>query len=239
MVLKNQEVFDMKNIIFDSGPIISLTTTNLLLILEELKKKFNGTFAMTIGVKRELVDRPLETLRFKFEALQVQSLIEKGVLNVINDDAVTKKAQELLNLANSILSGHGQNIKIVQIGELETLAAAILFKADAIVVDERITRTLLENPQGLHLLMEKRLHMQLKVNEQALHQFEEATRHITVLRSIELVTIAYELGLLDKFVVNIPNARRELLESTLWGVKLNGCSVTDDEIATIVKTEKL
>jgi len=229
----------MKNMIFDSGPIISLTTTNLLLILEELKKKFNGSFAMTMGVKRELVDRPLETLRFKFEALQVQSLIEKGVLNVINEEAVVKKAQELLNLANSILSGHGQNNKIVQIGEMETLAAALLYKADAIVIDERITRTLLENPKGLHLLMEKRLHMQLKSNEQALQQFEEATRHIIVLRSIELVTIAYELGLLDKFVVGIPNARRELLESTLWGVKLNGCSVTEDEIATIVKTEKV
>jgi hypothetical protein len=229
----------MKTLIFDSGPIISLTTSNLLWTIEELKKKFNGSFAITLGVKHELVDRPLETLRFKFEALQVQSLIEKNVLSVIKDEAVTKKAQELSNLANSILSAHGQNIKIVQIGEMETLAAAILFKADAIIVDERITRTLLENPQGLQLLMEKRLHMQLKTNEKALHEFEESTRHITVLRSIELVTIAYELGLLDKFVVNIPNARRELLESTLWGVKLNGCSVTDDEIATIVKTEKV
>lgn len=229
----------MKNLIFDSGPIISLSTSNLLWLIEELKKKFNGTFVMTIGVKRELVDRPLETLRFKFEALQVQSLIDKNIISVIKDEAVIKKAQELLNLANSILSAHGQNIKIVQIGEMETLAAAILYKAEAIVVDERITRTLLENPQGLQLLMEKRLHMQLKTNEQALHQFEEATRHTTVLRSIELVTIAYELGLLDKFVVNIPNARRELLESTLWGVKLNGCSVTDDEIGTIVKIEKL
>ncbi len=228
----------MKTIIFDSGPIISLTTTNLLWILEELKKKSSGSFALTEGVKRELVDRPLETLRFKFEALQVQSLIEKEVLSIVKDDAVTKKAQELLNLANSILSAHGQNIKIVQIGEMETLAAALLYKADAIAIDERITRTLLENPRGLQTLMEKRLHMQLKLNEKALHDFEEAVRHITIIRSIELVTVAYELGLLDKFVVGIPNARRELLESTLWGVKLNGCSVTEDEINTIVKTEK-
>ena len=229
----------MKTVIFDSGPIISLSTSNLLWLLETLKKKFNGSFAMTEGVKRELVDRPLETLRFKFEALQVQSLIEKNIIAVIRDEAVVSKAQELLNLANSILSAHGQNIKIVQIGEMETLAAAILYKADAIVIDERITRTLLENPRGLQLLMEKRLHMQLKLDERALHEFEEITRHMTIIRSIELVTIAYELGLLDKFVVTIPNARRELLESILWGVKLNGCSVTEDEINTIVKTEKL
>ncbi len=227
----------MKIVILDSGPVISLATSNLLWILEEFKKKTN--LAMTTGVKRELVDRPLETRRFKFEALQVQSLIERKVLSVIDDDAVVKKAQELLNLANTILSAHGQNIKVVQIGEMETLAAAILYKADAIVVDERITRTILENPKGLHLLMEKRLHMQLKSNDNALRQFEEQTRHITVIRSIELVTMAYEMGLLDKFVVGIPNAKRELLESILWSVKLNGCSVTEDEIDTIVKTEKV
>jgi hypothetical protein len=229
----------MKNVIFDSGPIISLTTSNLLWILEELKKNLQGSFSMPLGVKRELIDRPLETRRFKFEALQVQSLIERGVINVITDSAVQQKAQQLSNLANSILSAHGQNIKIVQIGEMETLAAALLFKADAIVIDERITRTLLENPKGLQLLMEKRLHMQLKLNERALSEFEEQTRHITIIRSIELVTIAYEHGLLDKFVVKLPNARRELLESILWSVKLNGCSVTDDEIDTIVRAEKL
>ena len=228
-----------KVIIFDSGPIISLTTSNLLWLVESLKKKFNGSFSLTDGVKRELVDRPLETLRYKFEALQVQSLIERGIIDVIKEDAVQKKAHELLILANSILSGQGQNIKIVQIGEMETLAAAIMYKADAIVIDERITRTLLENSKGLQLLMEKRLHMQLKLNERALRDFEEATRHITVIRSIELVTIAYELGLLEDYVVKLPNARRELLESILWSVKLNGCSVTDDEINTIVKSERV
>ncbi len=225
----------MKTILLDAGPIISLTTNNLLWLIEKLK----ANFAITEGVKRELIDRPLGTRRFKFEALQVQSLVEKKTISVIKDDAVVKKSQELLNTANSILSAHGENIKIVQVGEMETLAAAILYKADAIIVDERITRTLLENPKGLKTLMEKRLHMQLKLNDAALHSFEEATRHITLIRSIELVTIAYEQGLLDKFVVNIPNARRELLESILWGVKLNGCSVTDDEIYQIVKSEKV
>ncbi len=229
----------MKTIIFDSGPIISLATSNLLWLLEELKKSFSGSFAITRGVKHELIDRPLETRRFKFEALQVQSLIERKILSVIEDEAVVAKARELLVLANSILSAHGQPIKIMQIGEMQTIAAALLYKADAVVVDERITRTLLENPGALQRLMEKRLHVQLKLNEKALHEFDEATRHITLIRSIELITVAYERGLLDKFVVNIPNARRELLESTLWSVKLNGCSVTEDEINAIVKSERV
>ena len=229
----------MKTIVFDSGPIISLTTSNLLWILEELKKKGNVQFVLPMGVKHELVDRPLETRRFKFEALQVQQLIEKGVLTLLQDEAVTKEARKLLDTANSILSAHGQNIKIVQVGEMEALAAANLYKAEAIVVDERITRTLLENPKGLQLLMEKRLHMQLKSNDSALHEFQELTRHVSIIRSLELVTIAYEMGILDEYVVKIPNSRRELLESILWSVKLNGCSALDDEINTIVKTQKV
>ncbi len=229
----------MKTLVFDSGPIISLTTNNLLHLLPELKKKYNGAFVIPGGVKRELVDKPLTTQRFKFEALQVQSLIENNTLTVIDDAAIQKTAQGLLELANSILSGHGQPIAIVQRGEMETIAIALVYQADALVVDERITRTLIENPEGLQHLMERRLHMKLALNREALKEFQEATRHLPVLRSIELVTIAFELGLLEKYVVNIPHAKRELLESILWGVKLNGCSVTEDEINTIVKSEKL
>ena len=61
----------MKSLIFDAGPIISLATNNLLWILEPLKNKFDGKFYLTDAVKRELVDRPLETKKFKFEAIQV------------------------------------------------------------------------------------------------------------------------------------------------------------------------
>lgn len=225
----------MKTIFLDSGPVISLATSNLLFLFEELSKK--AKFAMTTGVKHELVDRPLETRRFKFEALQVQSLIQKGTIQLIQDSEIVKKSHYLLQLANTILVAHNQNIKIVQIGEMETLAAAIIYKADAIVVDERITRTLIENPKSLQRLMETRLHMQLKLNPDALHRFEEETRHIKIIRSIELATYAFEQGLLDKFIVNIPNAKRELIESILWDIKLNGCSVTEDEINEIVKME--
>lgn len=224
-------------IVFDSGPIISLTTSDLLWVLEELKKRSKGDFLVPIGVKRELIDRPLETKRFKFEAIEVQRLLDRKVLTLVDDAQVTRKAQALATLANSVLSAHGNPIKIVQIGEMETIAAALLFKADCVAVDERITRTLIENPAGLQKLMERRLHMSLRLDERALHQFVEETRHLSVLRSVELLTVAFEKGILDKFVVNLPNARRELLESVLWAVKLNGCSVGDEEIDDIVRIE--
>ena len=70
----------MRSIVFDTGPIISLTTNNLLWLLEPLKKKYKGHFHITSDVKRELIDRPLQTKKFKFEALQVMHIIKKGIL---------------------------------------------------------------------------------------------------------------------------------------------------------------
>ena len=54
----------MKSLVFDSGPIISLATNNLLWVLEPLKNKFNGKFFITQAVKGEIVERPLETKKF-------------------------------------------------------------------------------------------------------------------------------------------------------------------------------
>ncbi len=229
----------MKVLVFDAGPIISLATSNLLFTLDELKRRFDGQFVIPGGVKRELVDKPLGTMRFKFEALQVQRLIERGVLNVTDDPEVIRLANQLQNDANKIFRAHGQSIQIVQRGEMETLAIAIRYGAEGVVVDERITRTLIEDPMKLKDLMERRLHVQISQDDGALRRFAEQVRHIVVLRSIELVTLAFERGILDKYVAQVPHARRELLESVLWSLKLNGCSVSEEEINEIVRLERV
>ena len=51
------------------------------------------------------------------------------------------------------------------------------------------------------------------------------------------MTIGYERGLLDSFITKISDARKNLLESVLWGLKLNGCAVSKDEIEQIMKIE--
>lgn len=227
----------MKTLIFDAGPIISLTTNNLLWLLPHLKERFNGDFCITNAVKRELVDRPFETKKFKFEAIQVEKQIETGVLKVMQYSEVESQAARIQALANSVYRTEVGAVPIVQRGEMESIAATALIDADAFVTDERITRMLVEYPEGLRQLLEKRLHTKVRINDDALHHFEELTRHIQIIRSVELVTIAYEIGLLDKFVVKLPNSRKELLESVLWGMKLNGCAITENEIEQILKLE--
>ncbi len=227
----------MKSLIFDAGPVISLATNNLLWILEPLKKEFNGKFYITRAVRRELVDRPLETKKFKFEAIQVEKLIENGVLEVTDNSFIGEATPRLLNTANHVFKAYNNYMRIVHFAEMSVIAAAISLKADAIVIDEKTTRFLIENPRMMIDTLKKTLHTSIIINENNLKEFKNNTRNIKTIRSIELVTIAYEHGILDSYITKIPNARRNLLESVLWGVKLNGCAVSKDEIEQIVKIE--
>ena len=54
----------MKYLIFDAGPIISLTMNGLLPILEKLKKVFDGEFILTPSVKSEVIDRPMRIKKY-------------------------------------------------------------------------------------------------------------------------------------------------------------------------------
>lgn len=225
----------MKSIVFDSGPIISLTTNNLLNTLVDLKKQFKGQFCITESVRDELVSRPLEIKRFKFEALQVEALIEKGILNVVSPPYLRKSALEVLNIANSIYEVNKTRPQLIQLGEIETLVYAVQENASAVIMDERSTRMMVESPLSLKRILEKRLHKKVEINQSALKSFKARINSIPILRSTELMSIAYEQGMLDKFLVDMPKAKQNLLDAVLWGLKLNGCSISPPEIDAILK----
>ena len=234
----------MKQIIFDAGPLISLTTNNLLWIIKELSKKYKGKFVITEAVKRELVDKPLSTKKYKFEALQFIPYITSNTINLKTNVKGLKKRTEILSkLGNSIFEAKGKTIKIVHDGELESLALYSLEGADALIMDERVTRMLIEEPKRLGKRLREKLHTNIIVKEDKLNKFKEQLGNINIIRSVELVTIAFEMGLLKRYIPNsskiyVKNLRKTLIEAILWGVKLNGCAVSQDEITEIVKIEK-
>ena len=195
-------------------------------------------FYITESVKRELVDIPLNmTKRFKFEALQVLHYIENGTLKVIDDKEIKEKSAKLLSLANSCYNAFGHNMKLIHEAEMSAVALYLKKKADAFVVDERTTRLMVENPKKLHHILSHNLHTKINENRNALRDFQKITKDVKIIRSVELVTIAYEKGLLDKYMVNT-QTKETLLESVLWGVKMNGCAVSKKEIEMIIKEEE-
>ncbi|MEK6867558.1 MAG: hypothetical protein AABX98_01930 [Nanoarchaeota archaeon] len=232
-----------KIIVFDTGPIISLTLNNLLWILEELRKGYKGEFYITPAVYDELINKPLSTRKYKLEALQVLPYITKGTLKVYNNLPIINIAKELDTVANKIFQVEGNYVQIVHRGEIEAVATAVFLKADAIAIDERTTRHLIESPERIAQHMENTMHKSVTINSENLKRVKELVGDLKVIRSVEFVTIAYEKGLLNVYTENaatriVPNIKQAVLEGALWGVKLNGCSVKEEEINDILRMEK-
>lgn len=235
----------MKGIVFDTGPVISMTLNNLLWLLDPLKKKFGGEFFICPGVYGELIKKPLTTKKFKFEALQILPYIVTDVLKLYKSQELEALTKELMHLANNSFIARGSPIKAVHLGEVQAIATALLTGSDTLVIDERTTRTLIENPHSLSEHLQRKLHTHIDIDREMLDKLSEKIGHIRVIRSFELVTIAYEMGCLDRYMLDavekvpeVSNVKRAVLEGVLWAIKLSGCSVSRDEIYEIIDVEK-
>ena len=221
----------MKTLVFDSGPVISLTMNNLLWILDPLKHRFQGDFLITPKVKEELVEKPMKTKKYKLEAIQVRQQIEKQVITEIKEKKeLTEMTERMLFYANNTFQAWGSYIKIVQEAEIQSLALAKTIGAQAVVVDERNVRMMVEDAETLGTILKKKLHTSIKTDKSNLRKFQQLTEGIRLIRSLELVMISYQLGLFDMYNTE----KKELIEALLWGVKLNGCSVSEKEIKNIL-----
>ena len=221
----------MKYLIFDAGPIISLTLNGMLPVIERLKKGFDGEFILTPAVKREVVDSPIKIKKFKLEALQVASLIDKGVFkmssDIISDQKLDKEAKKIMKTANSVLklSSNGEKIPIIQEGESTCLAFVNLVKGDCvIVIDERTTRMLSEAPQNLEKMVENKLHMPLDSTLDLL----DGWKNFKFIRSAELMYVAWKKDLILE--IGSFGKDRDLLDALLYGMKFKGCAISSVEI---------
>jgi len=222
----------MKTIIFDSSTIISLATNDLLWILKDLKKYFDGRFVIPESVKIELVDNPFNSKYYKLEAIMINNYINKGYLEVYKAIDV----ENLLDISNKICYADDKNLVILHKAEIEALALASKINADAYSVDERTMRLMIENPFRLRKLLERKLERKISINKENLKKFESMTVKIPIIRSTELALIAYEKGLF-KDLINDNVKEKDLVEALLWGLKMRGCSISDKEIEEIGRSE--
>jgi len=216
-----------KAIIFDSGALISFSMNGITDIIRDLKKIFNGKFLITIPIKGEIIDRPLKIKRFSLEALKLKQLVDEKVLEMpsslgISDDEILNRTNKILDTVNSSFEGKGKPLHILDLGEASGLAlSSILFKKkiqNVIVVDERTTRVLIENPDNLKRFLEKKLHVGVRIKNN-LNEFKK----YGVIRSAELIYVAYKKGIL-KF------RGKGVLDAMLYAVKFKGAAISGEEI---------
>lgn len=222
----------MKYLIFDAGPIISLTMNGMLPIIEKLKGVFDGEFILTPHVKNEVIDRPMKIKKFKLEAIQVKDMVERGVFKmstkIISNQKLDVEIKQILKTTNGVLrtAQTGEKIKIIHKGEASCLAFSNLCGVDNVIaIDERTTRMLTEAPQNLEKMMEQKLHTPLKSELSLLDKLKK----FKFIRSAELLFIAYKKNL-------IPIKKtRDLLDALLYGVKFKGAAISSIEIEEMKK----
>lgn len=228
----------MKNIVFDTSTIISITTNNLLHILSPLKERFGGDFTLPKAVKAEIIDKPLTSKKFKLEAIQIIAEVLKGNLRLVEEPK--EETHRTLQLANSIFIAHDNYIQIMHLGEAAVLTQAKTSGADAIAVDERTTRLMIEEPMSVARILGREMRTEIKINRNNMAAFKDYTNGMEVIRSVELGIAAYDLGLLDEYIdpksMKIASImpKRDVLDGLLWGLKLRGCSITPEEIDEIM-----
>ena len=162
-----------------------------------------------------------------------KEFLDNGSL-ILAEEELTVETNRLLRLSNSIFKIGNEELKLFQRAEVESLALVKTIRADALVVDERTLRMLIEEPYNLRDLLRKKLHRKVVIDSSNLKEFQKIIGDVSVIRSSELLVMAFELGLLDKYA---DGDKKELLDGVLWGVKLRGCSISSEEIERIIKLE--
>ncbi len=222
-----------KVIIFDASTIISLSMNGLLEELKKLKDVFEGHFVIPKEVKYEVIDHPIKTKRFELEAMKIQALLDEGYLVMPKDlgieaKKITSSMFKFMDLANTMFVGNGQKIKLIQAGEAACLALSKILDEkgveNVLAVDERTTRMLIEKPENLKKLIEKRTHARVKLKKSNFKPFEG----FKIIRSTELMYVAYKKGL-------IRWKNKEVLDGLLYALKFKGCAIAIDEINQIKK----
>jgi hypothetical protein len=82
--------------------------------------------------------------------------------------------------------------------------------------------------------LEDEFSVNIMVNKENLRAISSTYSQLNLLRSCELVVLAYEKGFFDHF----GDLKKDALEAALFSVKYSGCSMSFDEIAEFMKTVK-
>lgn len=225
--------FKDKALIFDSGGLITFSMNGIEELFEKLKREFGGRFFITREVAREVIERPLNNKMFELGALKIKKMLDDGIFELpevlgIDSGFLHKKTAEVMKDANSSFFIGGKNLEIIQEGESSCLALYLILKSkgieSAIVVDERTTRMMGENPENLRKLFERKFHNKVSLDENKVKPFRE----ILFLRSSELVYIAWK-----KKLVDFKDSRA--LDALLYATKFKGAAISKEEIDELKK----
>ncbi len=225
-----------KDIICDSGVFISLTSSCLSEVIYFFSNKHNVRFIIPPAVEDEAVGYPFrkKIKRYLFSAIKIKDAINDGVITRIEKESVNPEAKKLMEIANNLFYLRGKPIKLIQLGEAETLALALELGVENLLMDERTTRTLIEAPFTIKEHLEHEFKINVMVNKKNMAELSRRIGHLNVIRSSELVGVAYDYGFFKEF----GSMEKDAFEAALYKIRFSGCSIRMDEIKEYLKQVK-
>jgi hypothetical protein len=222
------------NAVIDTGTMITLSTTCLMNVFRNFVKENKIQLLISKEVARESVWKPIENKHFSLNAARIKKIITDGTVTVIpKSQEIERDTRHILELTNNIFHclPKGNPLKIIQAGEAEALAIAKENKCKILFVDERTTRSLVENPMRLKQVLERRQGKPMTINQKNLDEFREMFQDLKIFRSVDIIALSYEQGLFDGELDHTTLK----LEAALFAAKYSGCAVSESEIVDYIK----
>lgn len=222
----------MKRFAVDSSSLISLSGNCLIRIMRNLAEGAGIELLIARSVYQESVERPLKIRRFELNAIRIKDAVDSGYLKVWGESPeLAKITGEMEGCGNCMVFAGGERMKLIQRGEAETVALAKVSGARVVVIDERTTRMLAENPYALRGFLQDRHNMKIDIDSSALGRLSALTSGMNFIRSSELLALAYERNLFGPEL----QPTKQSLEAALYAVKFAGCAVSNAEIERYLK----
>ncbi len=219
-----------KNLVFDSSALISIGSNGLWDIFEEFRKRNPKiSFYITQGVYNETIKIKEKVVRFGWLSIQMEYLVKNKIFEIISAKNL-KESQSLAEKANNIFYTKHGKLEILQEGELESVVFAKNNNA-ILVIDEIVTRWLVEEPKRLHALMEQRYREKVLFNSKILSDIEKDLGDLPVVRSVDFVAFAIKKGYFKKY------EGLHYVRHLLYAIKHAGCATTYEEIDKFVKED--
>jgi hypothetical protein len=213
--------------VIDSGTMITFSSTCLMNVFRNFVIHNKIKLLVSNDISNESVWKPISNKRFSLNAARIKHLFNQNMVDVINsNNEIRSLENKILNLSNNCFYSDSGPITIIQRGEAEALALSIIFGARALFIDERTTRSLIENPLRLKQVLEKRQKRKVFPKQKNISEFRKMFSHLKVFRSIDVIALAYEQNLFDN---ELDHGKLEL-EAALYATKFAGCAVSEKEI---------
>ncbi|MFH0817304.1 MAG: hypothetical protein V1909_01590 [Candidatus Micrarchaeota archaeon] len=228
-----QEGYLGKAVVCDSSSLIALAESCLFGVIELLGESLPGGFFVSERVKRECIDTPMRMRSHELTAVRLKDAMNRGVIK-LSAAGSEGELNSILWAANNIFYVKGKPLSIIHSGEADMIAAAKIMGTNNILIDERTTRMLVEAPEKLRDHLEREFMRSVHVNEEYLLRFEKMTKELVIIRSSELVMVAYERGYFRRY----GSLEKKAVEASLYGLKFNGCGISFSEIDEFCNTIK-